>query len=301
MDAKPLELCFSSPWMFEAEAEPDDSAWSAGEPQPLAELDESGWDELGIPGCEGEDALQTDAWNLTTELRASSRALAAAALVPMLLGSMPALATEPAADTSAPAMQPVEITAPTMPAETTAAPAVQPTPDDGSSIWSGLVDRIVQLTLADGTTFRGTVLGVTDGKLVCAQASDGLMVIVDPALITTVHVQGLPGVPVQKRPPDGQGLIVFGSIALSLGGALAIATVAVAADCLNSYGYLCTYMTLPLGITSAVNLAVGIPLLVAGKRNRKRARAEQDADSAKLSAFVAPSGEGVMGGVGIRF
>jgi hypothetical protein len=306
MDAEgpDLPLCFSSPWAAEPELETD--SWSGDDPLALEELDESGWDTLEIPGDDG-DALAPEGWNLTTELLRSPMRVAMAAMVPLLLTATPALGFEPPVATeldssgaeSEPAAEP-----PFVAVTTTAAPVMQPElqPEDQPPIWEGLVDRLVILTMADGIRTRGTVLSASDKTLVFAQASDGLVVLVDTAAITTVNVLGLPTAANQRRPQDGQGLIVFGAIATGIGGALVLATAAVAVDCLNAYGYTCPWMTLPLGITGAVNLAVGIPMLVAGKRNRKQARAANETASVQVnSVFVAPNREGVMAGVGLRF
>ncbi|HVH99771.1 MAG TPA: hypothetical protein VM869_13710 [Enhygromyxa sp.] len=185
-----------------------------------------------------------------------------------------------------------------VPAPVVVAPAVT-----SDTIWDGLRDRNVVLSLADGSSFRGTVLSASEGVLVCAREADGLVVTINAAEVTSVHVEGLPEPSAKPKPQNGQGLIVFGSIATAIGGALAVATVAVAGSCATEdyYGntYICPYYTIPIGVVSVVNLAVGIPLLATGLRKRAAAR---EAEQPAVSAFVAPGRNGgVMSGVGLRF
>jgi hypothetical protein len=286
-----VELWFASAELLDAELEPDGEAWR--ETAPL--VDELGIpaDELEIPAVELAHALPTEAWNLGTESRSPVRqAIAvAAAFIPLMLTAEPVLAAPPEASIEAPIEGPVAAA----PESNTA------TPQQGW-IWDGLRDRQVVLSLADGASFRGTVLSATEGVLVCARESDGLVVVVELAQITAVHVEGLPGAPGQPRPQNGQGSIVFGSIATAVGGALAVATVAMASSCASSsyygYAYLCPYYTVPLGVVGVVNLAVGIPLLATGLRKRAALR---EKTAPEMSAFVLPGRTGVMGGVGIRF
>jgi hypothetical protein len=287
----PMELSFSSEW--ELAVEPDAAAWCD---EPLATEHEELAEELEIPASASAQPLQTDAWNLGSESRSPmSRAVAmAAAFVPLMLSAQPVFGAPP-----------VEVTVPAPTQENAAPTQASPMPVEGpaevsaASIWNGLRDHHVLLTLSDGTTFRGTVLSATDDVLVCARASDGLMVLISIGLVSTVHVEGLPAAPKPKAAPNGQALIVFGSIATAIGGALTIAGAAVGASCATGYyeGYICPYYSLPLGLTGVVNLAVGIPLLVAGVRKRAASRAAEPA----VSAFVLPGREGVMGGVGLRF
>ena len=231
--------------------------------------------EIPLPGGE---AATPDAWSLPRH------ATAIAAGVFLSLSAAPAQAAPPSA------------------APSTAAPTEgpRPTPD---SIWEGLVDRQVALSLGDGTTFRGTLLSINDGVLICARSTDGLVVFVDPGQVTAVHVEGLSKSDEAKKPPQtGQGMIVFGTIATIIGGALGVASITVGARCLASDpGYGCPYYSLPLGVASIVNLGVGIPFLGAGVAKRKRYRALTKGTEPKLSAFVAPAQGGVMGGVGLRF
>jgi hypothetical protein len=270
-----LELCFSDEWL--QAAEPDQAAWHVGSLPD--ETDDGVWSEYGVPLGEGEDDLSTSAWNLgPTSLR---RMVAAAAFVPLLSISAPAFAAPP---TGASVSEP------------SPAPAVAP------AVWEALVEHRVLLTLKDGLTFRGTVLSVTNGALVCARQIDGLMVVVDTTQISYVHVEALPGDPAPKKPPNGQGLIVLGSIATSIGGALALGTLVIGSGCLDdSYDSYCSYYTLPVGIASVVNLAVGIPFLASGLHNRKQFRAYQQGAAPAVSAFVSPGRGGVMAGVGVRF
>jgi hypothetical protein len=273
-----LELCFSSAWLHESE--PDASAWRADEaPDELGDS-EPACSEFGVP-VEADEAVPIRAWDLgASSLR---RVAAAAAFVPLFTIAEPAFASPPtAAVVSAPS---------------------QPPPVAGVSVWEALIDHRVLLTLKDGLTFRGTVLSVTNGMIVCARELDGLMVVVDPAQISYVHVEGLPGNPAPKKQQNGQGLIVLGSIATAIGGALGLATLAVGAACMDSYdGYVCPYYTLPLGIASVVHLSVGIPFLASGLRKRNNFReARQSATAPTVSAFLTPGRGGVMGGVGVRF
>lgn len=276
-DAEPaLELCFSDEWL--QAAEPDLAAWHVGSGPDEAE--DGVWSEYGVPLADGEDDLSTSVWNLgATSLR---RAAAAAAFVPLLSIAEPAFAAPPSgASVSAPSP----------------APAVLP------SVWEALVEHRVLLTLKDGLTFRGTVLSVTNGVMVCAREIDGLMVVVDTTQISFVNVEALPGDPPPKKPQNGQGLIVLGSIATAIGGALALGTLVIGAECLDdSYETYCSWYTLPVGVASVVNLAVGIPFLAAGLSKRKRFREYQRGGAAPaVSAFVAPGRGGVMAGVGVRF
>lgn len=271
-----LELCFSDAWLHEAE--PDRAAWHVGGLPD--EPDDGVWSEYGVPLDGGEDDLSTSAWNLgATSLR---RAAVAAAFVPLLSIAEPAFAAPP---TSASVSEPSR------------APAVLP------AVWEALVEHRVLLTLKDGLTFRGTVLSATNGVLVCAREIDGLMVVVDTTQISYVHVEALPGDPPPKKPQNGQGLIVLGSIATAIGGALALGTLVIATGCLDdSYDSYCSWYTLPVGVASVVNLAVGIPFLAAGLSKRKHFREYQrGATAPAVSAFVAPGRGGVMAGVGVRF
>jgi hypothetical protein len=234
-----------------------------------------------------EEDVAIAAWNLDSP--ALRKIAAVAAFVPLLSIAEPALAAPPL---SAPVTEP----------STPPAAAVDP------AVWEGLVDRQVLLTMKDGSTFRGTVLSMTNGALVCARSSDSLMMIVDPAQIQLVNVEGLPGHTQPKKPQTGQGLIVMGSIATAIGGALAIATLAVGAACIDSsqsyggYSYACPYYTIPLGAVGLANLAVGIPFLATGLSKRKKFRAAAaSAGEPTVSAFFAPGRNGVMAGVGVRF
>jgi hypothetical protein len=279
-----LELWFSSDW--EAEAEPDGTSWC----EPLGAEHEELVDELEIPASASEPPLEPESWNL------GSLAMVAA-FVPLMLGAQPALAAPPAADS---------VPAPTQ--ENAAPPQASATPTEGpaeihatASVWDGLRDHHVLLTLKDGTIFRGMVLGATSEVLTCAREGDGLMVLISINLVSTVHVEGLPTPKPPKSPPNGQGLIVFGSIATAIGGALTIAGAAVGAACAtDSYypGYICPYYSLPLGIVGVVNLAVGIPLLVTGLKKRAASR---DPKNPAVSTFVLPGRSGAMAGVGLRF
>jgi hypothetical protein len=300
-----LDLWFSSAELLDDE--PDSSAWAQAEP--LAEELELGCDELEIPAAERTPALPTEAWNLFAVTRSPLRQAiaAAAAFLPLMLTAEPVLAAAPPegsvdAPIEGPAPAPVEEPAET-PAASTAAPAIEAsavvTP---ASIYDALRDRRVVLSLVDGSSFRGTVLSATDSVLVCARESDGLMVLINIAELTAVHVEGLPDDPAKPKQPNGQGLIVLGSIATAIGGALTIAGVGVAGACAaNSYydyTYFCPYITLPLGAVGVANLAAGIPMLVTGLRRRAAAR---EAERPAVSAFVLPGRNGVMGGVGLRF
>jgi hypothetical protein len=272
-----LELCFSDEWL--QAAEPDRAAWHVGA---LADEPEDGvWTEYGVPLGQGDEDVPTSAWNLDAfSLR---RVAAAAAFVPLLSIAEPAFAAPP---TSASVSEP------------SPAPAALP------SMWEALVQQRVLITLQNGLTFRGTVLSATDGVLVCARAIDGLMVMVDITQISYVNVEALPGDAPPKQPQTGKGLIILGTIATAVGGALTLATLAVGAACLDSSygyyeGYVCPYYTVPLAVASVVHLSVGIPLLVSGLRKRKAYRAATAAPI--VSAFVAPGREGAMVGVGVRF
>jgi hypothetical protein len=277
-DAEPaLELCFSSEWLLDAE--PDPSGWQVGD---LAHEGATELLEYGVPLGEEEASLPVRAWNLGTS--SLSRVAAAAAFVPLLAVAEPVFAAPPTG---------AVVSAPSQPAAVDA------------SVWKALINHRVAITLKDDTTFRGTVLSVANGMLVCARQVDGLMVVVDSAQISFVHVEAVPGAPAPKPPQTGQGLIVLGSILTSLGGGLAIATAAAGTICLDTasdspygYGYGC-YYTLPLGVSSLVNLAVGIPFLAAGLSKRKRHRAATAAST--VSPFVTPGRGGAVAGVGIRF
>jgi hypothetical protein len=271
-----LELCFSSEWLHEAEL--DASAWGVGLPDELAD-GEPAWTEYGVP-LEAEDAVPVHAWDLgATSLR---RVAAAAAFVPLLSIAEPAFAAPP---TSAVVSEP------------------SPAPVVLSTVWEALVEHRVLITLQDGLTFRGTVLSVTNGAMVCARQIDGLMVVVDTAQISYVHVEALPGDPPPKKPPTGQGLIVLGSIFTAIGGALALGTAVIGVGCMDdSYDSYCSWYTLPVGIASVVNLSVGIPFLATGLSKRKQFREyQQGAPAPAVSAFVTPGRGGVTAGVGVRF
>ncbi|MFV8752169.1 hypothetical protein ACNOYE_16600 [Nannocystaceae bacterium ST9] len=269
-----LELSYSSAWLLDAEPEPE--AWAGDLPD---ELDEAGpdWDLLAIPETDHEGEVPTHSWNL------GRAAALATAFVPLLLAGEPALASPPL---GAPVSQP------SPPPETT--PLV---------VWDALTDHRVVLTMTDGLVLRVTVLRLSEGVVVCARELDGLVVLVDPAKVASVRVEELPGAPAPK-PQTGQGMIVFGTIATTIGGALGLATLVVGAVCIDAYdGYPCPYATLPLGVASVVNLAVGIPFLVTGLRKRKQYRAKmQEAGAPVVSPFLTPSrGGGLMGGFGVRF
>jgi hypothetical protein len=271
-----LELCHSQEWLQSVEL--DASAWHVGEIRDELEDGEPAHPDYGLPLGDDED-VAISAWNLgASSLR---RVAAAAAFVPLLSIAEPALAAPP---TSAVVSGPSE------------APTTAP------SLWDGLVERSVVLTLADGQTFRGTVLSVSNDMLVCARELDGLMVVVDTTQISAVHVDALPGTPAAKKPPNGQGSIIMGSIATAIGGVMTLGTLVVGATCIDSYdGYLCPYYTVPLGVVSVVSLAVGIPVLATGLVKRKQSR-RTGATAAVVSPFVAPGRSGgAMAGVGIRF
>jgi hypothetical protein len=252
-----------------------DAAWWSDDDVELD--DEPGALALDIPVDEAA-GLDPGGWNI-------ARVAAAATIVPALLCGAPALAAPPLDRHLSP-----------------------PTRADGDqdSIWHTLVDRQVTLVLSDGTSFQGTVLGVVQGQLVCARATDGSLVYVDPDEVRNARVEGLAGA---KQAQTGSGAIVFGSIATAIGSGLAIAAGGVMISCglgfEYSYSSLCPYYTIPLGVTSLVNLSVGIPLLVHGVRKRKAYRASLADDSDELrptfSGFVAPSRTGLMAGVGVTF
>lgn len=296
-------LSFSSRGSLDANLEPEPAWWS--EPRSLLEELEPletkpALDELEIPAVP-ISAPPTEQWNLESRSPIRRAMAVAAACVPLMLTTQPVFAAPPTQDAAPlPNSENATITTETTPTVVPAPTVVQePADSHPDAIWSALRDRHVVLTLADGSSFRGTVLSVTDGVLVCARQEDGLMLLINAAQVTAVHVEGLPAAAKPPRPQNGQGLIVMGSIATAIGGALAIATVAVAGSCMSGYyNYICPYYTLPLGVVGAVNLAVGIPLLATGLRKRAAAR---DAEGPAVSAFVAPGRNGVMGGVGLRF
>lgn len=272
-----LDLSFSNEWL--QEADPDATGWNVGELPDELDGAEPAHCEYGVPLGEDEDEVSIRAWNLgASSLRSVA---AAAAFVPLLSIAEPAFAAPPTT---------VVVVGPTQ------APA---SPDP--SVWEGLVQHRVLITTKDGATFRGTVLSVTNGVLVCARDIDGLMVLVDPAQIQSVNVEALPGQVALKKPANGRGMIIMGSIATAIGGALALGTLAVSAACDDAgyYGY-CAYYTIPMAAVSAVSLAVGIPVLAAGLVKRKKSRAAQDS-APQMSAFVAPGRSGAMVGVGLRF
>lgn len=289
-----VNLWFASADLLDAELEPDGDAWceTETETEPLIEELEPACHELEIPAVELAHALPTEAWNLGAELRSPvRRAIAmAAAVIPLMLTAEPALAAEP----------------PAAPIEGPAPPPIQDSQTEHpAAIWDSLRDRQVVLSMADGTAFRGTVLGVNEGVLVCARESDGLMVMVNAAEVTAVHVENLANAPTTPRPQNGQAMIVFGSIATAIGGVLTVAGAWVGASCAtdDSYyysgTYICPYYSLPIGAVGVANLAAGIPLLAVGLRKRAAAR---EAATPTMSAFVLPNRSGgVMGGVGIRF
>jgi hypothetical protein len=229
MPLNSLELSFSSDW--EAEAEPDATSWCD---EMLAAEHEELVDELEIPASVSEEPLQPESWNL------GSLAMVAA-FVPLMLSAQPALASPPQLppDTTVPAPT-QENAAPTQ--ETAAPMQVTVVPIEGpaearatASIWEGLADHHVVLTLNDGTIFRGMVLSATSDVLTCARASDGQVVFIGVNLVSTAHVEGLPEPTKPKPPPNGQGLIVFGSIATAIGGALAIGGAAAVGACMVAY------------------------------------------------------------------
>jgi hypothetical protein len=271
-----LDLSHSDGWLLEAE--PDATRWSVGDVVDELEDGEPVHPEYGVP-LGDDDEVSIPAWNLGSS---SLRGVAvAAAFVPLLSIAEPAFAAPP---TSVVVVGPSE------------APAPEPT------AWEGLVQHRVLITTQEGATFRGTVLSVTNGVLVCARDIDGLMVLVDPAQIQSVNVEALPGQPAPKPPANGQGMIIMGSIGTAIGSALLLGTLAVGAACTNfgAYYYDCSWYTLPLGVSTAVSLAVGIPVLAAGLSKRKKSRAREDS-APQMSAFVAPGREGAMVGVGMRF
>jgi hypothetical protein len=279
MNPDVLELCCADEWLRVAEI--DASAWHVDELPVELEDGEPTYGDYGVPLADDED-VPIPAWNLgPSSLR---RVAAAAAFVPLLSIAEPVLAAPP---TSAVVSGPSEVPATTDP-----------------SVWEALVQRSVVLTLADGLTFRGTVLSVNADVLVCARELDGLMVVVDTAQISFVHVEALPGTPAAKQPATGRGRIIMGSIATAIGGVMALGTLAMGAVCADIYdaydGYICPYYTIPLGAVSAVSLAVGIPVLAAGLHKRKKTRAASEG-APTVSAFLAPGRNGAMAGVGVRF
>jgi len=232
------------------------------------------------------EALSPSGWAIGSDI---GRLAGTAALVPMLMAA-PVVEAAPAPELVAPVVEP-------------ASPASSPVAD-AATIWDTLVDREVLLGIRDGPEFRGTVLGVVDGKLVCAQttaeAGNGIVVHIDPAKVTTIQVLGLDDSGPPRPPQTGEGAIVFGAIATSIGSALALATIGVFSDCMVEFGDICGYYTIPLGVASVVNLGFGIPILTSGVHKRKRYRAAQ-ASHAELSAFVNAGGDGLMLGLGGRF
>lgn len=283
-----LDLSFADAWSLDGC--PEYGAWAEPgelvEQVELAEQAESIELELELEQLEREQVaipeLPIDVSPRGWDLGGSGlgRVALAATLLPSLLVGAPAAA---APGEAAPVMQP------------------SPSPDSPRSIWEVLVDQQVRISSIDGSVFEGKVHGLTDEGLVCSRRADGLVVVLDPASIRAVQVID----PRAPKPQTGQGMIVFGSIATSLGGALGLAMLTVGAICLDTYrdryaGYVCPYMTLPLGVTSAVHLSVGIPLLVTGMRKRKQHRAAQ-ASTPVITPLFGPSRGGAMAGVGIRF
>ena len=303
-----LDLWFSSTEPLDVELEPDPSVWAPAEPS--AEEFELPCDELEIPAATLTPALPTEAWNLSGVFRSPLRQAiaAAAAFLPLMLTAEPVLGAEPPegsvdgpiegpapAPVEQPAAAPIESTAPAP--TVVSVPVVTP-----ETIDDALRDRRVVLILADGSSFRGTVLGASETALICAREADGLVVAISTAELTAVRVEGLPDAPAKPKQQNGQGLIVLGSIATAIGGALTIAAAGVAGSCATDdyYGgtYICPYITLPLGIVGVANLAAGIPMLATGLRKRAAAR---KAEGPAVSAFVLPGRSGVMAGMGLRF
>lgn len=287
-----LDLRFSEEWLKTTEL--DASAWDIDEP--VNELDdgEPTLCDYGMPLGEDADDASIPAWNLGNLGVSSSlrRVAAASAFVPILsIMSLPdpALAAPP---TGTVVLGPSEMPAPSEP-----------------SVWEALVQRRVVLTLADGSLFRGTVLSVTNGVLVCARELDGLMVFVDPAQISSVEVEGLPGTAAPKQPANGQGMIITGAIATAIGGLTAIGTLLMGLACDGSHGYdgayggydICPYYMVPVGAVSAVSLSVGIPVLAVGLHRRKKSREAAQRSAPTVSAVVAPNRAGGMVGVAVRF
>lgn len=178
-------------------------------------------------------------------------------------------------------------------------PITAPTTDP--SVWRALIDHRVVLTLDDGATVRGTVLGVTGDVLVCSRAEDGQMVLVDAEQIAFVHVDALPGNKRLKRPENGQPLIVLGSILIGVGGGLGVAALATAGTCYVGYGGVCAFVSMPLAAAGMASLSVGIPFLASGLSKRRRLRAALAAEAPRVSGFLVPGRSGAMAGFGVRF
>jgi len=204
-------------------------------------------------------------------------------------------ATEPPAE--APAPETIE--AP--PAEVER-PANAETPSVDIGIWQALVGTDLELTFEDGTTFAGRLLASHDDLLICARATDGLVVALDRGRVVQVNAVLASQPPPATAQKTGTGLLIAGISLTALAGALVVGGIAMHAQCAAtayySAGY-CAYYWIPFGIAAVATAGPGIPMLVIGKKRRKAWKQAQR--TALIAPAVGLTRTAWTGGLRVRF
>lgn len=164
---------------------------------------------------------------------------------------------------SAPSLDPAPDLAP-------AATAPQPRVDAGgdglsllgTSLWTGLMQRRVRLTLDGGAVVSGVLISQSPAQLGVAEGTEGRLVAVDKAAIRSVEVEARTQLPPNG---DGTGLLAGGGLLLGLGIPTTIA------------GLTFTFLVGPtfglFFLPGPLAMGAGIPMVAVGNK-RKRAHTE---------------------------
>jgi hypothetical protein len=224
----------------------------------------------------------------------------------------------PAEDPVAPAPTGAAVDPSKGPDTATAAPIVHPsgaaagpTP---AGIWGALIGSDIRLTMKDGSSLEGRLLGVHGSVLVAARVTDGLVVAIDQGQVAQANAL----TPVREKgprvmpPARGTGLLVGGAIMTAVAGGLLIGGIAAGAYCArydtNYYSYYggttggddgCWYYWVPLVVPAAALAAGGIPMIVIGKKRRDAWK--KQVEVATITPGVRRTRTGWTGALTLRF
>jgi len=182
-------------------------------------------------------------------------------------------------------------------------------------VWAAMQGNRVEITLSEGVVVAGVLLTQADGEIALARDPDGEVVRVPKALVMRVRLlqepedtssaelQALmaqiakntaPRPEKLRKPPNGIGPTIVGSVLSGIGGGMVL-TYVVGSVADSSF----PYYGLPLMFIGNGLLAPGIPLLVTGVRQKadyQDWKMERD-----LSVSLAPTANGFNGQISLKF
>ncbi|GEM_PF-4625406 len=166
----------------------------------------------------------------------------------------------------------------------------------GNLLWEGLKGLYVHLTMNNGQLVSGKVVAHTGAAVAVARSSDQLVVSVAKQDVREVRVEKPVSTPPQET-EDGKKKIRRGLIITSLSAPLLVSGAVFMAA--SSFYYSAVYIPLYLG--GIAMLAIGIPTLAKGARQRRKWKAKQKKTKFSVLPGIARTRGGWNGGLTMRF